>query len=231
MGRLGRSLHVLVAEDNVVNRTLIVRLLEKEGCEVSVVGNGREALDKVQSNDIDLVLMDLEMPEMDGLEATQRIREREKQTGKHAPIIALTAHALTGDRQRCLDAGMDGYVAKPIRPRSLFAAITRLVPTQPLMRRRRQKTRPVIDRHADLMEMFTESSRNELTGIQQALNRKNYNKVRALAHSIAGAAGVVGAKEISRLARDLESQAKHGQVAGIPDICEALFQAIEAFRP
>ena len=230
VGRLGQRLHVLVAEDNVVNRALIVRLLEKEGCEVSVVENGREALDEVQTNNIDLVLMDLEMPEMGGIEATRRIREREKQTGKHVPIIALTAHALASDRQRCLDAGMDGYLPKPIRPQALLTAIVELVPTQPL-KRRRERPRPARDRHADLIEMFTESSRNELTGIQQALNRKDYGKVRALAHSIAGAAGVVGAKDISRLARDLESQAKHGQSAGIPDICDALSRAIEKFRP
>jgi PAS domain S-box-containing protein len=231
VGRLGRRLRVLVAEDNVVNRTLIVRLLEKEGCEVSVVENGREAIDEIQRNNIDLVLMDLEMPEMGGLEATRRIRESEKQTGKHLPIIALTAHALSGVRQRCLDAGMDSYVSKPIRPHTLLAAIVELVPVEAPKGRSKKKARPVRDRHADLIEMFTESSRRELAGIQRALSRRDRDKVRFLAHSIAGAAGVVGAKKITRLARDLESQAKHKRFPEISDICEALSQAIEEFGP
>jgi CheY-like chemotaxis protein len=231
VGRLGRRLHVLVAEDNIVNRALIVRLLEKEGCEVSVVENGREALEEVEANNIDLVLMDLEMPEMGGLEATRRIREREKQTGKHVPIIALTAHALAGDRRRCLDAGMDSYVPKPIRPQALFAVILELAPAQPPEKKKRQRPRRVRDRQADLIEMFIDSSRNELAAIRTALGRKDYDKVPALAHSVAGAAGVVGAKEVSQLARDLESRAKQGQFAGITAVCEALSRAIEAFQP
>jgi CheY-like chemotaxis protein len=220
---------VLVAEDNVVNRALIVRLLEKEGCEVSVVGNGHQAVEEMQRRDIDLVLMDLEMPEMGGLEATRRIREREKQTGKHVPIVALTAHVLAGDRRRCLDAGMDAYVPKPIRPNVLLATIVEFVPVEIPKRQRKRKAPPTRDLHTDLVEMFTESSRKELAGIRQALGRRDHDGARALAHSIAGAAGVVGAKKISRLARKLESQAKHKRFPEMSDLCEALSQAIEEF--
>ena len=113
------SLRILVAEDNAVNQKLVARLLEKRGHSVKVVANGREALDSLEQESYDLVLMDVQMPEMDGFEATGELRKREKQTGLHTPIIALTAHAMKGDRERCLEAGMDGYLSKPIRAQEL----------------------------------------------------------------------------------------------------------------
>jgi PAS domain S-box-containing protein len=112
-------LRVLLAEDNAVNQRLAVRLLEKRGHRVAVAGNGREALEALEKEKFDLVFMDVQMPEMDGLEATATIREREKSSGLHQPIIALTAHAMKGDREKCLAAGMDGYLTKPIRPQDL----------------------------------------------------------------------------------------------------------------
>ena len=112
-------LHVLVAEDNPVNQRLATRLLEKRGHRVVVAANGVQALEMLQAQSFDLVFMDVQMPEMDGLEATSTIRIREKSTGKHQPIIALTAHALKGDQERCLEAGMDGYLSKPIRSQEL----------------------------------------------------------------------------------------------------------------
>ncbi len=118
-----RALRILLAEDNVVNQRLALRLLEKAGHSVTVVENGREAVEAVKSGSVDLVLMDVQMPEMDGIEATQAIREHEKQTGTCIPIIALTAHAMAGDERRFLDAGMTGYVSKPIRADELIAAI------------------------------------------------------------------------------------------------------------
>jgi PAS domain S-box-containing protein len=113
------SLRVLLAEDNAVNQRLAVRLLEKRGHRVAVAGNGREALDALEKEKFDLVFMDVQMPEMDGLEATATIREKERSSGLHQPIIALTAHAMKGDREKCMTAGMDGYLTKPIRPPEL----------------------------------------------------------------------------------------------------------------
>jgi two-component system, sensor histidine kinase and response regulator len=114
---------VLLVEDNAVNQTLAVRLLEKRGYSVSVTGNGLEALAALEKEQFDIVLMDIQMPEMDGFEATAAIREKEKSSGKHVPIIAMTANALKGDQERCEAAGLDGYVSKPIRTKELFAAI------------------------------------------------------------------------------------------------------------
>jgi signal transduction histidine kinase/CheY-like chemotaxis protein len=119
-------LRVLLAEDNVVNRFLAVRLLEKEGHQVQTAVNGRAAVDALEQGQFDLALMDLQMPEMDGFEATGLIRERERATGGHLPIIALTANAMVGDQERCLAAGMDGYVSKPIDVHRLLAEIRRV---------------------------------------------------------------------------------------------------------
>jgi signal transduction histidine kinase/CheY-like chemotaxis protein len=125
--RAGDSkLRVLLAEDNAVNQKLAVRLLEKQGHSAVVVGTGRATLEALDEQVFDLVLMDVQMPDMDGLEATAAIREREKADGKHVPIIAMTAHAMTGDQERCLAAGMDGYVSKPISGQALAAEINRV---------------------------------------------------------------------------------------------------------
>jgi CheY-like chemotaxis protein len=120
-------LWILLAEDHPVNRRLAVLILERRGHRVTSVQNGREALVALERHSFDLILMDIQMPEMDGLEATLLIREREKGTGHHIPILAMTAHAMKGDREKCLAAGMDDYVTKPIRPAELFAAIAACV--------------------------------------------------------------------------------------------------------
>jgi two-component system, sensor histidine kinase and response regulator len=124
------NLKILLAEDNLVNQKLAARLLEKRGHSVVVAGTGREALGALDNNhEFDVILMDVQMPEMDGFEATAAIREREKGSRNHLPIIAMTAHAMAGDRQRCLAAGMDGYISKPIRQQELIKEIDRLAPT------------------------------------------------------------------------------------------------------
>jgi signal transduction histidine kinase/ActR/RegA family two-component response regulator len=117
-------LSILVAEDNAVSQRLVTALLKERGHSVTLAANGCAVLDQVEQRDFDLILMDIQMPEMDGLQATAEIRYREGQSGKHIPIVAMTAHAMAGDRERCLDSGMDGYIAKPIHPGELMALIT-----------------------------------------------------------------------------------------------------------
>jgi signal transduction histidine kinase/ligand-binding sensor domain-containing protein/CheY-like chemotaxis protein len=125
-----RSLHILLAEDNLVNQLLATRLLEKHGHSVVIAFDGREALGRVEKERFDLVLMDVQMPVVDGLEATMAIRQRERVTGAHIPIIAMTAHAMQGDKERCLTAGMDGYVSKPINVKELFRVVNSVITTQ-----------------------------------------------------------------------------------------------------
>jgi two-component system, sensor histidine kinase and response regulator len=118
-----RPLRVLLVEDNAVNQKVALRLLEKNGHAVTVAADGRGALDHHERGEFDVILMDLQMPEMGGLEATRLIRERERSSGAHVPIIALTAHAMKGDRERCIEGGMDDYVSKPIRANELLSKI------------------------------------------------------------------------------------------------------------
>lgn len=127
-GKVALPLKILLAEDNVINRRVAVGLLESRGHHVHPVPDGSEALQALTRENYDCILMDLQMPVLGGLEATAAIRRREQGTGRHIPIIAMTAHALAGDRERCLEAGMDDYVAKPIRARDLFAAVERWSP-------------------------------------------------------------------------------------------------------
>jgi two-component system, sensor histidine kinase and response regulator len=124
-----RPLRILLAEDSVVNQKLAVALLERLGHSVTIAQNGREAVRAVERDSFDLILMDIQMPEMDGLEATAAIRARQADSLHRTPIVAMTAHALKGDRDRCLEAGMDGYLAKPIRPRELHQALADMFPT------------------------------------------------------------------------------------------------------
>jgi signal transduction histidine kinase/ActR/RegA family two-component response regulator len=119
----GDPLRILLAEDNAVNQRLALRLLEKCGHSVLVANDGREAVEALDRTVVDLILMDIQMPNMDGFEATAAIRARERGAGGHVPIVALTAHAMKGDRERCLEAGMDGYLSKPIRREELYAMI------------------------------------------------------------------------------------------------------------
>jgi CheY-like chemotaxis protein len=142
---LARSLRVLVAEDNVVNQRVARGVLVRRGHEVTVVGDGRAAVEAIAEGTFDVVLMDVQMPEMDGFEATAQIRAREKTTGGHLRIIAMTANAMMGDRERCLRAGMDGYASKPLDARLLCAAVEQreIAPSSPL---------PVFGRHGALRE-------------------------------------------------------------------------------
>jgi CheY-like chemotaxis protein len=128
----GRKLRILLAEDNLINQILATRLLEKRGHSVTVANDGREALKMLEggaSDRFDVVLMDVQMPEMDGFEVTAAIRQREKLLRRHIPIVAITAHAMKGDEERCHAAGMDAYISKPIQPMELFRIIESCVET------------------------------------------------------------------------------------------------------
>ncbi|MEW5939877.1 MAG: response regulator [Chloroflexota bacterium] len=122
-------MRLLLAEDNYINQKLAIALLQKAGYSVDAVETGAQALEKIKTQEYNAVLMDVQMPEMDGLEATRRIRAWESERGLHLPIIAMTAHAMRGDREQCLEAGMDDYVSKPLEPKTLFNALDRFLKT------------------------------------------------------------------------------------------------------
>jgi CheY-like chemotaxis protein len=128
LGEGQKPLRVLLAEDNPVNQRLAARLLEKWGHTVVLAEDGARVLEALETQSVDLILMDVQMPVMDGVQATAAIRQRETITGTHTPIIAMTAHAMEGDRQRFLEAGMDDYISKPVHARELFEVIEALLP-------------------------------------------------------------------------------------------------------
>jgi two-component system, sensor histidine kinase and response regulator len=218
-------LHILLAEDNSVNQYVAVRMLEKAGHTVTVVPNGKEALVAWHKQPYDLVLMDVQMPEMNGWEATQAIRESEKTTGTHIPIIALTAHAMKGDKERCLAAGMDLYLTKPIRTADLLAALDQ-VESLRVGPDAREISSPGADQtHLDLAAalerldgdrklfdqvaaLFKEECPKLIAEIAGAFAAGDIRKVQSVAHALKGSSACIGANALSQAAEGLERLAR-----------------------
>jgi PAS domain S-box-containing protein len=224
---------VLVVEDNVVNQKVAVRLLEKRGCRVDVAANGREAVTMLAQLAYDIVLMDCQMPEMDGFAATAAIREREASTGHHVPIIAMTANAMQGDRERCLAAGMDGYLAKPITADALYAVIAQYRPegeAAPEATRAPPmdlaEALAVADGDRDLvqemMAVLLAEYPGQLATLRTALDQGDARQLERTAHSLKGALGAVGAKRARGLAQQLEAHGRADQLEGALSIWQSL---------
>jgi CheY-like chemotaxis protein/HPt (histidine-containing phosphotransfer) domain-containing protein len=228
--RAVRALHVLVAEDNLVNRTLVTKLLQKRGHRVTAVENGRQAVDAIASGKgggFDAVLMDLQMPEMSGFEAAHAVRERERGSGAHLPLIALTAHAMQGDRERCLAAGMDGYLSKPIDVDALLATVERLGGTgdagghEP----RKPDAASLFDEQAALtytggdrrllkqvIALFRSDYPSALRRMDRALARRDAEALRMAAHGLKGAIATVGSVAGRQAAAEVEQLARAGDL-------------------
>jgi two-component system sensor histidine kinase/response regulator len=229
-----RPLRVLLAEDNLVNQRLFVAVLQKQGHAITVVDNGRAAVDAVASGSFDVVLMDLQMPEMGGLEATGLIRRAEAGTDRHIPIVALTAHALKGDRERCLDAGMDNYLAKPVHGPALLAmlqevagtgnAVDEAPPPTPSIDPDDVLTRVDGDREllAELAQIFREQARELMAGLTAAVTAGDAKRVEQLAHTLRGSVANFGAQEAVRIAQALELGGRNGQLEGAADLVARL---------
>jgi CheY-like chemotaxis protein len=226
---VARRLRILVAEDNPMNQALATRLLAKQGHAVIVACNGREAVAAVERGSFDLVLMDVQMPEMDGLDAAAVIRKAEECTGGHVPIIAMTAYAMTGDRERCLAAGMDAYVAKPIRAEELFAVIGQLTVApaalpaeangacqEPVLNRAEALDRVGGDEDLfrELAAVFLDQSPRWLSAIRQALDGQDAAQLRAAAHPLKGSLGTFAAQTAVAAALRLETMGRKGDLTG-----------------
>ena len=233
-------MRILPTEDNTVNRAVALRVLEKRGHRVTTAGSGREALDALQKEPFDLVLMDLQTPEMDGFEATAAMRRDEEKTGGHIPIIALTASAMKGDRERCLEAGMDSYVSKPIRARRLYEVVEgflsragesesgeddRSPPTEPMIFDS-TATLSWVDGDAELLreviDLFISEAPEMLSNIRESIARSDAQALERAAHKLKGSVGnfrATGAMDASEV---LEVMGRDGDLASADEAYDRL---------
>ena len=232
------KLRILLAEDNPVNQRVALHILQKAEHTVLGVANGREVLAALKREEFDVVLMDVQMPEMDGFEATDAIRTQEKITGRHLPIIAMTAHAMKGDRERCLEAGMDDYIAKPVHAAELLQVLQKFEPQEaaaafPGLPAETTSAHPVFDRETalervnfeeelldEVTQLFLTDLPNRIAELQSALERGDAKPLEMAAHSLKGSASYVGAARTAAQAFKLETMGRSGDLS----------RALEEFR-
>ncbi len=236
-----RRLRILLAEDNPLNQKLAVRLLRKNGHKVVVAENGKQALaalEKVNFSGFDLVLMDVQMPEMGGFEATAAIREREKAIGTHVPIIAMTAYAMKGDRERCLEAGMDAYLSKPIEAKRLFETLESVVPVSARTEAsavREETAAGVVDEHAllegmggdgrllkEVIGLFLADYPKRLSEVKKAVADGNAQALAGAAHALKGSVGTFAVMGAYEAAANLETIGRGGGVTGAEKALDGL---------
>jgi two-component system, sensor histidine kinase and response regulator len=233
---------ILLAEDNPVNQRVALHLLAKAGHSTLAVVNGREVLDALARETFDLILMDVQMPEMDGFEATRAIRAQEQETGRHIPIVAMTAHAMKGDRERCLAAGMDDYLSKPVQKAELLRVIQSATagagpaadPAPPV-----GLSEPVFDIEValdrvdgeeefleEVVQLFLADAPCRMDEIQRALSQKNCKRLASAAHSLKGATGCLGGSRASAAALRLEEIATQGDLSNAAEAFARLQQEL-----
>ena len=251
--RARRPLRVLLAEDNPVNQEVALRLLERRGHSVIVAENGKQALTAIERHKFDLVLMDVQMPEMGGLEATQLIREKEKSTGEHLPILAMTAHAMQGDRERCIAAGMDGYLAKPIDPKSFLQTVegisqratrSETTPQEAGSRDASSNAPRALDTKAllewfsgnrkllrSIVKTFRDDCPRMMARIRSALAANDANLLADGAHALKGSVGNFGPTAALDTTRKMEKIARQGKLDGAWELYATLEDEIALLLP
>jgi CheY-like chemotaxis protein len=216
------GVRVLLVEDNEVNRKLALHMLRRLGCVVEVAMNGREAVELTAKRVYDLVFMDIQMPEMDGIEATRLIRERERSTGKHLPIVAMTAHAMEGDRERCLAAGMDDYLSKPVKIDLLAQMVEKWNPV-----RRRART-PLLGEA--IRSQFAQEARWLVAEMTQALQERDVNYARHILMSLKRLSIAAGAKDVEALCNQMNDALSQDALDGQIQNEEELLRLVEAYE-
>jgi len=249
-----RSARVLLAEDNEVNQKVAVRMLERLGYRVDVAEDGLEALDAMSRHEYVAVLMDVQMPNMNGYETTVEIRRGESERGgRHTPIIAMTANAMQGDREKALEAGMDDYVPKPVKPKQLSEVLGRWIsptegsePEAPVagsgnvqdtsidysviesLRELQQDDEP--DLLAELTELFLDDTDNRLVALRAAIETGDAESVERTAHSLKGSSGNMGALKMSEICKELENAGTSEDLSGSSEMLEQLVEEFERVR-
>jgi CheY-like chemotaxis protein len=243
-----RPLRILLAEDNNVNQRLASHLLERQGHEVVLAGDGRQAVALTEKEAFDLVLMDVQMPEMDGLEATACIRKREKPGTRRLPIVAMTAFAMKGDRERCLEAGMDRYIAKPIQPQELYRTIEEVTAAaaEPPSRPQQAANSPngYVDLQAalaatagdaallrELITLFLNTCPGLLREMHEAVAARDAARLKRAAHTFKGSVGYFSAPSAVVAAQALERMGRDNDLTGVEQACQKLEAEVERLRP
>jgi CheY-like chemotaxis protein len=234
----------LLTEDNFVNQRLAVRLLEKRGHSVVIANNGSEAIEALNQQAFDVLLMDVQMPDMDGFEATQKIRAREQKSGGHIPIVAMTALAMKGDRERCLAVGMDGYVSKPLHPHELYDAIEKIgirdLAVAATANPTGNEVESAFDRNAamksvggdvallhEIIGVFIAEYPAMLTKVREAVENADFEALHRSAHTFKGAVSTFGPSRVKELAQQLENLGRNKNLTGASEILQHLVQAAD----
>jgi two-component system sensor histidine kinase/response regulator len=243
-----RRLHILLAEDNPVNQALAVRLLEKRGHTVVVAGDGQEALDCLEAEPFDLVLMDVQMPILGGIEATRLLRERESESGAHIPVIAVTARAMSGDREECLKVGFDDYIAKPIQSKELYKMIDRLAAAcgtrveevaaspdpAPHLVINRDALFDRMDGDAQLLHemigLFLKSLPRLLREIREAIATGDATRLNNAAHELKGSTSQFSAEAACEAAVALENMSRRGDLTHAEEAARTLVAELERLK-
>lgn len=251
-----RKLHILVAEDNSVNQRLATRLLEREGHSVTIAGSGWEALEALEQSrrdhaPFDLVLMDVQMPDMDGLEATSRIRQLERGWGRRLPIVAMTAQSAESDRVRCLESGMDAYITKPVKVPELMQTIESVVPGGKSMNADPMSQETSVEEQLqqldvalalsrvggdvellkEVVDLFLDDYPSTFEKIKSAVENRDSTALEHHAHSLKGSVSTFGAQRAFDAAFTLEKQGRSGDLASAPANLEELEKALGDLRP
>ncbi len=231
------SAKVLLVEDNAVNQRLAVKILEKNNYKVSIANNGIEALDMIKKEQFDIILMDVQMPKMDGFATTTAIRNMEENTGEHIPIIAMTAHALKGDREKCLSMGMDDYISKPIKTSELLEIVGKWLKPKKVntdetiiknmldIDNALKRLDNDIDLFNELIRIFIKDTVLRINELKSAINNNDISTLERTAHTIKGSASNIGAIEISNVAKNLEFVAKGKETDKANDYIKELEEA------
>ena len=242
-----RPMRILVAEDNPVNQKLVLHLLERRGHSVILAENGRQAIAVVEKHYFDLVLMDVQMPELGGLEATQAIRKKEKTSGTHVPILAMTAHAMQGDRERCLAAGMDGYIAKPLDPRKFLQTVEAVGANGTVATAAGDdgqepggslESDTLLERFSgnknllrSLVKTFSQDCPKMMARIRSSLGSRDAAALAEASHALKGSVGNFGPSSALETARRIEKEARQGKLDGTWEMYATLEDEIARLLP
>ncbi len=241
------GLRVLVAEDNPINQKVLLQMLERQGCLVTIVSNGRTAVSVSAHQDFDVLLMDIQMPELDGVSATKEIRLREQKSAQHLPIIALTANAMAGERERCTRAGMDDYLTKPLQTKLLYEALRRLTVVAGEDEPAQQNNPPsgfvgfqweeLLNRCGDdaelameLLGMFHDQWQDTYTQLQASINEQDPTTLEEIAHKLKGSAATLTASEMALYAEALQQMGQHAELENAQQTLDKLAQSYEQLK-